>query len=201
MVRLTQLRNNTSFVKALFSYLIITYLVFFSLPKAHAEGLAIDGVMLSYGQGMTDALIQYKDISGAQQYSLGLFWDTDYTFQHDLLGHAELSVEAYWSKISKQQTMKVLALRPVLTFWESQQKTRIWYWQAGLGVSYFDNKHLDPIEFSSNAQFAMIFGIGMPLDKAKQHQLTLRYNHYSNGYTSRPNQGLDTLTLDWHYRL
>ncbi|TQV87724.1 acyloxyacyl hydrolase [Aliikangiella coralliicola] len=163
-----------------------------------SPAFAVDGMMLNYGVGMSDALIQYKDITGAKQKSIGVFWNTDTTFQHGLLGYSELEFEAYAAEISKDQTMNLVAVRPILNFWESSSKARSWYWQFGIGLSYFDSKRLDPIEFSSNAQFATIFGLGFVLDDARKHRLTMRYNHYSNGYLSTPNQGLDTFTLDWH---
>ena len=161
---------------------------------------AVDGIMLSYGQGMNDVLIQYKDISGATHKSAGVFWNTNYSFNHDFLGYSELEVEAYFSEIKKEQTIDIIAVRPILNFWGTSAKDRSWYWQFGVGLSYFDSKRLDPVELSTNGQFATIFGLGMPLDDTHKHRLTLRYNHYSNAYIKTPNQGIDTLSLDWHYR-
>lgn len=164
------------------------------------SSFAIDGVMLSYGEGMNDILIQYKDISGAKQKSVGVFWDSDFEFNHGLLGYSELEFEAYISEIQGEQTMQLIAVRPVLSFWGSAKKERSWYWQFGVGLSYFDSKRQDPIEFSSKGQFATILGLGYTLDEQAKHRLTLRYNHYSNGYIKTPNQGLDTFSLDWHLR-
>lgn len=157
-------------------------------------------MMLSYGKGMNDILIQYKDITGAEQKSVGVFWDSDYHFDHALLGYSELEFETYIGEIKGRQKMQLVAIRPILNFWDSPNKERDWYWQFGVGLSYFDSKRQDPVEFSSRGQFATVFGLGYRLDKQAKHRLTLRYNHYSNAYIKRPNQGLDTFSLDWHFR-
>lgn len=60
---------------------------------------AIDGIILSYGAGMNDILIQYKDISGATQQSIGFYWQTDYHFESNILVYSELEVETYYSQI------------------------------------------------------------------------------------------------------
>ncbi|MGX5174975.1 acyloxyacyl hydrolase [Aliikangiella sp. IMCC44653] len=167
----------------------------------NANSNAIDGFLLNIGSGMNDSLIQYKNIQSAKQFSLGMFWETETTFQHALFGYSELEIESYWSKIEKQdESMQVIAVRPVLSFWQSPEKSQAWYWQLGVGLSYFNQRHLHPIELSSKPQFATVVGLGTTLDKQQKHRLTLRYNHYSNAYLKRPNYGLDTLTLDWHYR-
>ena len=159
---------------------------------------AIDGVMLSYGTGMTDILIQSKDIDEATHQAVGIHWGSEFNWQHDIFGYGELEYELYYSKVSLDQDVNIIAFRPVMSFWESTDKARSWYWQFGVGLSYFDSKTLLPIELSTNAQFATVFGLGMVLDKNFKHRLSLRYNHYSNAYLKTPNQGLDTLSLDWH---
>ena len=155
--------------------------------------------MLSYGSGMNDMLIQYKDISGATHQSVGVFWETDFSFDSEFWGYSELEFEAYISQIELEQTRQLVALRPILNFWGEKKQSRQWYWQFGVGLSYFDGKQLTPVTLSTRAQFATVFGIGIPFDNG-QHRLTLRYNHYSNGYLKKPNQGIDTVSLDWHFK-
>lgn len=161
---------------------------------------AIDGAMVSYGQGMNDTLIQHEDISGANYLALGLFWDSGYSFENDNLGYGEVEIETYFAQVQDQQTLNIVAVRPVINFWDSAEKKRPWYWQFGVGLSYFDRQQIGPVTLSSNGQFATIFGVGLALDSAQKHRLTLRYNHYSNGYLKKPNPGLDTFSLDWHIR-
>jgi lipid A 3-O-deacylase len=160
---------------------------------------AVNGGFINLGTGLDASLIQSQSIRGASQTSVGLFWDTPYNFQHSWLGYSELEVELYISQFDKQQSTTIAAFRPLFNFWGNAEKDRAWYWQFGVGLSYFDNKHLAPVTLSTHAQFATIVGLGLPLDEQHQHRLTLRYNHYSNGYVKRPNPGLDTLSLDWHF--
>ena len=177
-------------------FYLITLAMVLVCPQIHA----IDGGFISVGKGMDDTLIQSKSSNGATHSSIGLFWDSETHFKHGLFGYGELEYEFYFSQISKEQEINIVAFRPVINFWESPAKQRSWYWQFGVGLSYLDSKSLLPIELSTNGQFATVLGLGMLLDKAQQHRLTLRYNHYSNGYLETPNQGLDTISLDWHVR-
>ncbi|WP_444997202.1 acyloxyacyl hydrolase [Aliikangiella sp. IMCC44359] len=157
--------------------------------------------MTSLGWGISDGLIQSRSSVGTTQFSIGATWNTNQTFNHKLLGYGEFTVEAYASHLTNGDTINLVAVRPVISFWESTSKKRVWFWQMGLGLAYLDNKNIGDIELSTRGQFATLFGLGMSLDKNKRHTLTLRYNHYSNAYIKKPNRGLDTLSLDWHYRL
>ncbi|MCW8876741.1 MAG: acyloxyacyl hydrolase [Kangiellaceae bacterium] len=178
------------------NFCLVSVIALFVCPQIRA----IDGALISFGTGMDNSLIQSKSSSGSGQSSFGFFWNSETNFEHGLFGYGELEYEFYYSQVSEDQEINIIAFRPVLNFWESTAKERNWYWQFGVGISYFDSKILPPIELSTNGQFATILGIGMPLDKGQQHRLTLRYNHYSNGYLETPNQGLDTISLDWHAR-
>lgn len=167
-----------------------------NLPICHAA----DGVMFNLGAGMNDLLIQSKSTSNAKQISTGLFWKTDFDFKKSFFKYDELEMEIYFSHITKnQQTINLIALRPVFSFWQQQNNNRGWFWQIGVGVSYFDNKNFLPIKLSSKAQFATMLAVGLPLDKSAKHRLRLTYNHYSNAYIKKPNPGLDTLSIDWHW--
>ncbi|WP_185964372.1 acyloxyacyl hydrolase [Aliikangiella marina] len=159
--------------------------------------MAVDGLMLSYGHGMNDALIQNQNISGASHQSIGLFWGSEYHFDHEWFGYSELEFEAYYSQIKLEQTRQIIAFRPILNFWGNKNQRRNWYWQFGVGISYFDDKQFMPVTLSTKGQFATMFGIGIPFNQ-QQNRLTLRYNHYSNAYLKKPNPGLDTISLDWH---
>jgi len=175
--------------------------IFLALILHPACANAIDGLWLSAGRGMNDALIQNKNISGARQQAAGIFWRSDYRFENSLLEDGELEFEAYAAQIKDRQSMKLIALRPVVSFWQNTAGGSEWYWQFGVGLSYFNSTRLSPIRFSSKAQFATLFGVGMPLGTNRSQRLTLRYNHYSNGYLRQPNPGLDTFSLDWHLAL
>lgn len=174
---------------------IICFIVSLSQPT-----FAIDGMWANFGVGMDNFLIQNKSNIGATQKTLGAFWKTNFNMKNRFLGYAELEMEAYVSQIKNNGTVNIYAVRPVFSFWDSEQKQRNWYWQFGIGISRFDDRDITPIRLSSNEQFATIFGIGMPLDAQHKHRLTLRYNHYSNGFLKRPNQGVDILSLDWHFQ-
>lgn len=179
----------------LITSLLINTLIFNPLA------LSTDGLMLNYGIGMNDWLVQSENLTGAKQATLGAFWKTDFNYQKAFFQYDELEIETYLSHITKdQQAITLIGLRPIFSFWQKTEEKHDWYWQFGVGVSYFDSKELSPIKLSTRPQFATILGVGMPFDKAHKHRITLRYNHYSNAYIKRPNPGLDTFSLDWHWQ-
>lgn len=162
---------------------------------------AIDGLMFNIGNGIDDSLIQYNSSRDMKQYAAGVFWNTDFTFKHGLLGYADLTFEAYAAHLAGDKSLNLVAARPVLTFWESEEKQRSWFWQIGLGAAYLSDKELTESTLSTRAQFITLLGLGIPLDAQRKQHLILRYNHYSNGYLKRPNPGLDTISLDWTFNL
>jgi hypothetical protein len=159
---------------------------------------ANNSLMLSFGSGLSDDLVQSYNINSAKQFSLGAAWHIDTKLQKQLIGYDKFELETYLSRITKQQTMNIAAIRPILTFQVDENSS--WYWQIGVGLSYFDNRTLEPAQLSTDLQFASILGVGIHLDSEKRNRLTLRYNHYSNAYIKRPNPGIDTLSLDWHWQ-
>jgi len=60
-------------------------------------------------------------------------------------------------------------------------------------------QHWEEINFSGTTLFALSTGIGWRFGEHDQIPVDLVYNHYSNGYTSRPNPGLDFATLNVGY--
>ena len=174
-----------------------TALLFFTPMKA----MSIDGVMVSVGSGIDDSLIQYNSSRDMNQLSAGIFWQPEFSFSHGALGYADLTIEAYVSRLSGDKSLNIIAARPILTFWESESKARNWFWELGLGAAYLSERELKNTTLSTHAQFITLVGGGIVLDAEKRHKLSLRYNHYSNGYLKRPNPGLDTISLDWTYKL
>ncbi len=165
--------------------------------STHAEINSNTSLMVSYGTGLNDDFVQSENIESAKQYSLGLTWNSKIDMQKEYINYDKLEVEAYFSKISKEESINLLSVRPVFSFKFNQKSP--WYWQFGIGLSYFDSKQLTPAELSTHFQFATVLGLGISLDAMQRNRLTLRYNHYSNAYIKRPNPGIDTLSLDWHW--
>ncbi len=161
---------------------------------------AIDGIMLNAGTGMDDSLIQSNDTRGASQVSAGIFWNTETSYKNAVIGYGELNIETYFSHLKNKDSLNLISVRPVITFWGDESKERLWFWQAGIGLAYLDSKKFDSIILSSHGQFSTLLGLGVALDEAKKHQLTLRYNHYSNANIKLPNPGLDMISLDWSYQ-
>ena len=65
-----------------------------------------------------------------------------------------------------------------------------WFADAGIGVSY-TNKHYrsDVKEFSTRFNFGTTVGFGYSFGAARQHEISLHLEHFSNGSYRQPNPG------------
>jgi hypothetical protein len=145
------------------------------------------------GQGMSDTLIQSQSIAGADAWQIGIAQQHRLPVDAALFAGADFAHEVYISHISGRDSRKLIAWRPTVT--QSIPNSH-YFWQLGLGLSYFDGKTMDTIQLSTRGQFALLAGFGFYLDENQQHSLSLRYNHYSNAYLKSPNQGLDYWSID-----
>jgi hypothetical protein len=166
---------------------------------------ADDRVALMAGWGMDDSLIQSKDIASAS--ALGIGWQSDFQVQwyHPWFGFGQLLLVNEWHGLRgehNEQTyeLNIYAVKPAMRFYLSETRSGNFFYEAALGVAYLDNKEFEVIKLPTHFNFAMHFAAGWHLDRAQNWDLSLRYNHYSNGYLSNPNPGLDFASLVLTYQ-
>ena len=77
-----------------------------------------------------------------------------------------------------------------------------WFGEGGLGISYLDGDYSIPDGrvFGSRLTFNWRLGIGRSLGARAEHELSLNYQHFSNGGIKKPNPGTDLLQLRYAYR-
>jgi len=144
-------------------------------------------LLVNYGVGVKDGLIQYKSTVGATQRSIGLSWSVN----------KHLEIENYLTKINFYDNVTVYTTRPVFNFWQKGNH----YYEFGAGGSYFKHKDIGTIQLSTNLQFSLIAGVGFYVGSSRNNRVSFRYNHYSNASIKLPNVGLDTISIDWKLRI
>ncbi|QKX18632.1 acyloxyacyl hydrolase [Microbulbifer sp. YPW1] len=171
-------------------------------PPAHAEGWLKEGsqeLILSGGKGIGSALIQQDSTAGADL--VGANWSYlfyDYPSQHHFQWWAQVSYSYMWRDYrGRDQKQHIWELKPVLR-WYPRREARGLFGEVGVGAAYLDERSFGAVELSTNLNFSLHFAAGYTLQSG--NTLSLRYSHFSNGYTNTPNPGFDFASLNWHTR-
>lgn len=73
--------------------------------------------------------------------------------------------------------------------------------EAGLGATVLDRKYVTPTRaFSSHFQFTEVIGIGRRFGTNRAHEVSVRYQHFSNAGIEKPNLGENFLRLRYAMR-
>lgn len=100
----------------------------------------------------------------------------------------------------RRDTTSVLSFSPVLQYPVDTLAYATLYVEAGIGVSLLDDTQFAGKDVSTHFQFEDRLGLVARFGQHKQHQLALRYFHYSNAGIKKPNPGLDFIALSYmHY--
>lgn len=76
-----------------------------------------------------------------------------------------------------------------------------WFAEAGIGALVMDNVYKTPSrEFSTAFQFTEVLGVGRSFGSRQEHELSMRFQHVSNGGIKRPNPGENTWRVRYAYR-
>ncbi|WP_226664814.1 acyloxyacyl hydrolase [Microbulbifer aggregans] len=163
---------------------------------AHAEKGDQEWI-ISAGKGLGNALIQQKSIAGAGM--VGANWSYqfyDYPANHRIQWWAQGSYSymqmTYGGREQKQQ---IWELKPVMR-WYPGTEARGWFGELGIGAAYLTERSFGVIDLSTNLNFSLHFASGYTLQNGQT--VSLRYSHFSNGYTNTPNPGFDFASLNWH---
>ncbi|NVK87393.1 MAG: acyloxyacyl hydrolase [Gammaproteobacteria bacterium] len=179
--------------------LVLILMILLSSVFSHAA----DGLFVSVGSGMGDALIQSGSTSSASVKGAGIrqLGFEGVEFPH--LGEFDVTWDLEWYQLQHQQQSTPLTL----TIW-AVKPTLLWSWpeigntvtEFGLGVGHLSSTEYLMIQTSSHLQFAIHLGVGWQFGEAEQWRTILRYNHYSNGYLDQPNPGVDFMSLSLYYQ-
>lgn len=165
-----------------------------------AEGWLKQGaqeLILSGGKGLGNDLIQQKSIAGAGM--VGANWSYqfyDYPSNHYLQWWAQVSYSHMWHDYrGLDQKQNIWELKPVLR-WYPRREAQGYFGEVGVGAAYLTERSFGAIDLSTNLNFSLHFAAGYTLQSG--NTLSLRYSHFSNGYTNTPNPGFDFASINWH---
>jgi lipid A 3-O-deacylase len=173
-------------------------------PFAHpTPAAAFDSTSLRPDAGF----LQMAAGENTQSASLGLQWQVtgawNWTPSVDLTGHLEVEFGRWRSEVDAAGVdwawVSQLSLVPILRW--SGRGEQGWYVELGIGPSY-----LTPIfqargrRFSSQFQFRDHIGVGRRWGEAGRHDLSLRFEHFSNAGIERPNPGINRVALRYTRR-
>lgn len=77
-----------------------------------------------------------------------------------------------------------------------------WFGEGGLGISYMNGDYSIPDGriFGSRFTFNGLLGLGRSFGARAEHELSLNYQHFSNGGIKKPNPGTDLVGLRYAYK-
>mgnify|MGYP000536633849 CR=1 FL=1 len=155
-------------------------------------------LILSGGGGMGSFLIQQKSTAGAAL--VGANWSYqfyDYPAQHRLQWWAQLSYSYMWDdhRHGNNEEQQIWEVKPVLRMYPGPQAQGL-FGEVGIGAAYLDERDFADIGLSTNLNFSLHFAAGYTFPG--NSVASLRYSHFSNGYTNNPNPGFDFFSLNWH---
>jgi lipid A 3-O-deacylase len=168
-----------------------------SVLPASAQGtLAPSSVFV---QGGTTGHTQTATVGVARD------WDRQWSLGSGrLTGYTEASVAQWWYRSedpARERTGLIqLALVPVLR-WRPTGGESPWFGDVGIGLTLTSRLYKsDRRAFSTAFNFGDHLAIGRNFGAAREHEVALRVEHFSNGSIKDPNPGETFLQLRYSYR-
>ncbi|WP_301804064.1 acyloxyacyl hydrolase [Variovorax ginsengisoli] len=85
--------------------------------------------------------------------------------------------------------------------WRFNQGESPWFVEAGIGATVMDQLYRTPDrEFSTAFQFTEQLGVGLSLGAQGAHEVSLRFQHFSNAGIKEPNPGENFVRVRYLYR-
>ncbi len=156
-------------------------------------------LIIGLGKGMDDTLIQSKPIADAEQWELSWAWDLEKTFSGDY-GYAEWWLQAGYMEFEGEHqgvvdNLHLYQLKPIIRLYPTGKEASFFV-EAGLGLARLSQKKFEQIKIQTQGNFVIHAALGWRFGET--NKVSLRYSHFSNGYTHTPNPGIDALAINYH---
>ncbi len=158
---------------------------------------------IGIGKGLNKVLIQQHGIANAEAASVGVHIPVDWASGFDWGGVDKTFIKLQCSYLSgeyQQRDERLSIIESALVFRWIPRSDPLWFSEIGVGISHLSDSEFESISMHGQNNFSLDFALGKQLEWAPNWELSVRYRHYSNGYTHRPNPGLDYGTLVMAYR-
>ncbi|HWH84432.1 MAG TPA: acyloxyacyl hydrolase [Burkholderiaceae bacterium] len=152
------------------------------------------------------AFIQAGAASHTTQLTVGAAWDAgeSWSFGPGRLGvYVEASASA-WSYPRAdgggRTDLLEIGLTPVLRYRLAHGESP-WFIEAGIGATLTSRLYRTPSrEFSTRFNFGDHLGVGLDFGPHREHEVALRFEHFSNAGISEPNPGENFVQLRYTLR-
>lgn len=154
----------------------------------------------------SSAFVQLGSVSKTQTLTGGVTWDLPFSWS---FGSAELTsyLEAsysYWQVKSEGRAglshLSQLAVVPVIRYRPGAGLSP-WFFEGGVGVSATSSIYRNREKsFSTSFNFGTHLGLGRSFGERRQHEVSLRVEHFSNAGIKHPNPGENFLQIRYARR-
>ena len=166
-----------------------------------ASLLALASVAAHAAEPRTAWYVQGGVAEDAQSLTVGASrdwrWEKQYRYGH-VSGQWQGEV-GRWHSDSENSTQ--VGVTPALR-WRPNGWDESWFVEGGIGINVIFPKYdTRKKEFSTTFNFGDHIAIGKRFGNAKQHEWSLRFQHFSNGRIRNPNPGENFLQFRYTHRL
>jgi lipid A 3-O-deacylase len=136
---------------------------------------------------------------GTYSLTAGVTWPwTWHRISHtgEWTGMTELFVSRWSGRLAGGRVeLAQLGIVPILRYRLDHGRSN-WFGEGGIGLSYMDRLYrTDRKQFSTRFNFYDTVGIGRSFGAQREHELSLRLTHVSNGGVKKPNPGENFVQL------
>ncbi len=154
----------------------------------------------------TSAFTQIATAGKTHGFTAGFTWDwgRQWTLGGGRVsGYSEASVSE-WSYVAadarRTAWLAQVGLTPVFRY-RPAGGTSPWFFEAGVGLSITTSLYeTDRKRFSTAFNFGDHLAVGCNIGQHREHELSMRLQHFSNGGIKHPNPGEDFIQLRYAYR-
>ena len=161
---------------------------------------ASDGVAIgaTFGTGLDDTLIQSGDISAADSVGADLYFEYDFAEALKILNVSKTLFNVHFAQARASAALanNEIDVMGVSALWRWQSRSGVFF-DAGVGLAYLSEDTFLKVKMGSQENFVLDFALGYQF--SSHWDMSLRYRHYSNGYTQSPNPGLDFAVAQVNY--
>jgi len=117
----------------------------------------------------------------------------------ELTGYWEASISHLDTSDKRGDDITAYSLSPVFTY-RFKKITFDPYIEAGVGISHISKDKIGSLDLSGHVQFENRLGYGARFGTHRQHDVALRYIHFSNAGIKKPNDGINMLLVVYSYK-
>jgi len=170
------------------------------------SGVACTSALAQAALSPSTWFLQAGVASGTRTVTTGLAWNLEREWDAGsgrLSAYLEASM-AVWSYRSAhgdgRSQLVQAALTPVVRYRPSHG-TAPWFVDGGIGISFTSSKFAnDRKSFSTTFNFGSVIGVGFNFGAQREHEVSLRVQHFSNAGIKKPNPGENFLQLRYAYQ-